>query len=84
MTRDEAITEITRRPVEVCQPVRVYLFGSVALGDDGPDSDPDFLSLSATLPQDDAPDEVFRGGKLARARRGFPYAADWSRGEFRL
>jgi len=81
MTRDETVAEITRRLVEVCQPVRIYLFGSVARGDDGPDSDLDFL----VVVPDDAPDEVFRGGKLARARRGIPYAADvipWRQSDF--
>jgi hypothetical protein len=36
MTRDEAIAEITRRLVDYYRPERVYLFGSVARGDDGP------------------------------------------------
>jgi len=81
MTRDEAIAEITRRLVEVCQPVRIYLFGSVARGDDGPDSDLDFL----VVVPDDAPDDIFRGGKLRGARRGIPYAADvipWRQTDF--
>ena len=43
MTRAEVIDEITRRLVEYYQPVRIYLFGSVARGDDGPDSDLDLL-----------------------------------------
>src|ERR1035438_6311981 len=38
MTRDEAIAEITHKLVEFYQPTRIYLFGSVARGDDGPDS----------------------------------------------
>jgi uncharacterized protein len=81
MTRDEAIAEITRRLVEACKPVRVYLFGSVARGDDGPDSDLDFL----VVVPDDAPDDIFRGGALARARRGVSYAADvipWRKTDF--
>src|ERR1035441_177633 len=43
MTRDEAIADITHKLVEFYQPTRIYLFGSVARGDDGPDSDLDFL-----------------------------------------
>ena len=43
MTRDEAIAEIAHKLVEFYQPIRIYLFGSVARGDDGPDSDLDLL-----------------------------------------
>ena len=80
-TRDEAIAEITRRLVQVCQPLRIYLFGSAARGDDGPDSDVDFL----VVVPDEAPDEIFRAGKLIRALWGIPYAADvipWRRSDF--
>jgi predicted nucleotidyltransferase len=38
MTREEAIQEITRRLVEFYHPERIYLFGSAARGDYGPDS----------------------------------------------
>ena len=58
MTREEAITEITRRLVEACQPVRVYLFGSEARGDAGPDSDLDFLVIE--------PEVEDRMGEMAR------------------
>jgi predicted nucleotidyltransferase len=34
MTRGEAIVEITRRLVEYHRPERIYLFGSVARGDE--------------------------------------------------
>ena len=43
MNREEAIAEITPRLAEAWPPVRVYRFGSAARGDDGPDSDLDFL-----------------------------------------
>ncbi len=56
MTRDEAIPEITRRLVDYFRPVRIYLFGSAARGDGGPDSDLDFCVV---LP-DDAPGEFYR------------------------
>jgi predicted nucleotidyltransferase len=62
MTRDEAITEITRRLVEYYCPERVYLFGSVARGEDGPDSDLDFL----VVVPDDIPAEKLRGGAERR------------------
>ena len=81
MTREEAITEITRRLVEACQPVRVYLFGSEARGDAGPDSDLDFL----VVVPDDAPEDVIRGRRLSQAIRGIAQAADvipWRRSDF--
>ena len=58
LSKQETITEITRRLVEFYQPVRIYLFGSTARGESGPDSDLDFLVV---LP-DDAPKERLRGG----------------------
>ena len=56
MTRDEAIAELTRRLVESYSPVRIYLFGSEARGDAGPDSDLDFL----VVVPDDTPEHVMR------------------------
>jgi uncharacterized protein len=37
--RDDAIREITRRLIDYYHPERIYLFGSAARGDTGPDSD---------------------------------------------
>ena len=37
------LAEITRRLVELYHPERIYLFGSAARGDTGPDSDYDFM-----------------------------------------
>ena len=51
MTQEQAIAEITRRLVDYYHPERIYLFGSAARGDGGPDSDLDFCVV---LP-DDAP-----------------------------
>ena len=48
LAKQEAIAEITRRLVEFYSPVRIYLFGSAARGDDGPDSDLDFLVVLPT------------------------------------
>ncbi|MFN0171115.1 MAG: nucleotidyltransferase domain-containing protein [Bryobacteraceae bacterium] len=40
---DRALAEMVRRLVEVYHPDRVYLFGSVARGEAGPDSDYDIM-----------------------------------------
>ncbi len=80
MTRDQAITEITRRLVDYHQPERIYLFGSAARGDGGPDSDLDFCVV---LP-DDAPQDLYRPG-VYRALWGVGTAADvvrWPAGDF--
>lgn len=79
--KQEVIEEITRRLVEACQPVRVYLFGSEARGDAGPDSDLDFL----VVVPDDAPEDVIRGTRLHQAIRGVAFATDvipWRRSDF--
>ena len=83
MTRDEAIAEITRRLIEYYQPVRIYLFGSVARGDDGPDSDLDFL----VVVPDDVPADRLRGGAVYSHVSGTGYAKDivpWRRTDFDL
>ncbi len=71
MTRDESIAEITQRLVEFYHPVRVYLFGSVARGDDGPDSDLDFCVV---LPDGDQASLKRRG--VHSALQGISAAAD--------
>jgi len=58
MTQDQTIAEITRRLVEYYHPERIYLFGSVARNDSGPESDFDFCVV---LP-DDAPPSAYRPG----------------------
>ena len=81
MTRDEAIAEITNRLVEFYRPIRIYLFGSVARGDDGPDSDLDFL----VVVPDDAPAHKLRPGAGRRAVRGTRFAKDiipWRKTDF--
>ncbi len=81
MTRQETIEEVTRRLIEFCQPVRIYLFGSEARGESGPDSDLDFL----VVVPDDAPEDVIRGRRLREAIRGVDYAVDvipWRRSDF--
>ena len=81
LTRQEAIEEITRRLVEFYSPVRIYLFGSEARGDSGPDSDLDFL----VVVPDDAPEEKLRPGAARRAVRGTGFAKDivpWRKTDF--
>lgn len=51
--QDTVLAEIVERLASVYQPERIYLFGSTARGDAGPDSDYDLLIL---LP-DDSPIE---------------------------
>ena len=64
MTKQETIDEITRRLVDFYRPVRIYLYGSEARGESGPDSDLDFLVV---LP-DDAPKEQLRGAAYSLLR----------------
>lgn len=62
---DDVLAEIVRRLVEAYEPERVYLFGSAARGDTGPDSDYDVLLV---VP-DDAPPE--------RRDSGLAYTVLW-------
>ena len=80
MTQDQAIAEITRRLVDYYHPERIYLFGSAARGDGGPDSDLDF---GVVLP-DEAPPAFYRPG-AHRALWDVGTAADvvrWSASDF--
>jgi predicted nucleotidyltransferase len=52
LARDPTLAEIVRRLVAAYQPERIYLFGSVARGEAGPDSDYDLLVI---VPDDAAP-----------------------------
>jgi predicted nucleotidyltransferase len=52
-TLDPRLTEVVRRLVEAYHPLRIYLFGSQARGDSGPDSDHDLLVV---VPDDAAPE----------------------------
>jgi predicted nucleotidyltransferase len=81
VTRHEAIEEITRRLVEYYHPDRIYLFGSEARGEAGPDSDLDFL----VVVPDDTPREVLRGKGLYSRLAGMGFAKDvvaWPRTDF--
>lgn len=80
---DAVLEEIVRRLVEAYEPERVYLFGSSARGDAGPDSDYDVLLI---VP-DDAPPERQQSRLAAevlwRARIGAPVdVLVWRRSRF--
>ena len=69
---DSALADAVRRLVAAYQPERVYLFGSVARGDAGPDSDYDLLVV---VPDDASPER--RRSRLAyEALHGTGTAAD--------
>jgi uncharacterized protein len=81
MTRGEALEEIVRRLVQFYHPERIYLFGSSARGDCGPDSDLDFCVVLA----DDASEELLRSGAIYSQLRGVGFPADvipWRRTDF--
>ena len=69
---DPALAEAVRRLVEAYQPECVYLFGSMARGDAGPDSDYDLL----VVVPDDALPERHRNRLAYEALRGTGTAAD--------
>ena len=69
---DRVLGEIVRRLVAVYAPERIYLFGSKARGDSGPDSDYDLMVVVA----DDAPAEMKRSRLAYEALWGTGSAAD--------
>lgn len=72
LTADPTLAEIVRRLVEVYQPERIYLFGSKARGDEGPDSDYDLL----VVVPDGAPPERKRSKLAYEVLWGTRAAAD--------
>lgn len=72
MAKQETIDEITRRLVEFYHPVRIYLFGSEARGESGPDSDLDFCVV---LP-DDAPESIYRDRSIHEVLWGLQAGVD--------
>jgi uncharacterized protein len=81
MASDSALSEVVRRLVEAYRPERVYLFGSVARGDAGPDSDYDIMIV---VP-DDAPPELHRSRTAYMALWGTGIASDvlvWTASQF--
>jgi predicted nucleotidyltransferase len=78
---DPALTEVLRRLVDAYRPQRVYLFGSVARGDAGPDSDYDIL----VIVPDDSPAERRRSRLAYEVLWGTGTAADvlvWTASQF--
>jgi len=78
---DPTLAELLRRLEAAYKPERVYLFGSRARGEAGPDSDYDLLLL---VP-DDAPPERKRARLAYEVLRGTGVAADvivWTRSDF--
>jgi predicted nucleotidyltransferase len=53
LAADSRLDDIVRRLVDAYRPERVYLFGSRARGEGGPDSDYDLLVVGS-MPADDA------------------------------
>jgi predicted nucleotidyltransferase len=81
LAHDPALAEIVRRLVAAYQPEWVYLFGSVARGEAGPDSDYDLL----VVVQDTALPERCDSDLAYRVLRGTGIAADvvvWTRSRF--
>jgi uncharacterized protein len=81
LARQPALAEIVRRLVTTLEPERIYLFGSKARGDSGPDSDYDILVLV------EHPEEpLYRLSQRGfRALRGIDAAVDvvvWDRDAF--
>jgi predicted nucleotidyltransferase len=78
---DAVLLEVVRRLVDVYHPLKMYLFGSAARGDAGPDSDYDIMIV---VP-DDAPPERQDSRMGYRALFGLGIAKDilvWTRHEF--
>ena len=81
LTKEEVIEEMTRRLVEFYRPVRIYLFGSEARGEAGPDSDLDFL----VVVPDDTPEAVMRSSEGYSHLSGFGMPKDvvpWRQSDF--
>ncbi len=78
---DPALTEVVRRLVAAYHPERIYLFGSVARGEAGPNSDYDILVVVS----DNAPPERRRSRIAYEELWGTGVAADvlvWTAGQF--
>ena len=78
---DATLNDIVSRLVEAYDPERIYLFGSHARGDAGPDSDYDLLLIV----RDDAPLEKCRSRLAYQVLRGTGVAVDvivWARDYF--
>ena len=77
----EILEEIIHRLVQVCRPEQIYLFGSVARGEAGADSDFDIM----VVVPNHAPAEKQRSRLAYQALRGTGVAADilvWTKKSF--
>lgn len=72
LVNDSKLAEILGRLVAAYRPERIYLFGSKARGDDGPDSDYDLLVIVA----DDSPPDRTRARLAYEVLWGTGTAAD--------
>ncbi len=80
-SEDTRLAEVVRRLVAAFQPERIYLFGSGARGEAGPDSDYDLMVVVA----DDAPPALRRSRRAYEVLWGLGVAADvlvWTRSAF--
>ena len=78
---DPVLGEIVRRLVEIYRPERIYLFGSAARGDAGPESD---FDLMVVVP-DETPREVLETRGIFQALMDIDAPIDvlvWTRHEF--
>ena len=78
---DPALSEIVRRLVEVYRPLRIYLFGSTARGEAGPDSDYDLMVIIS----DDVHPSLRSSRPAYEALWGLKTSADvlvWTHGAF--
>ena len=81
LTDDQVLAEMVRRLTDAFQPERIYLFGSKARGEAGPDSDYDLLIVVS----DEASPEQKRSRLAYQALRGTRTAADvlvWTKEAF--
>jgi predicted nucleotidyltransferase len=81
--QDELLAEIVRRLVDAYNPLRVYLFGSRARGDSGPDSDYDIM----VVVPDSAPGAQRRSRLAYQVLWGLRSAGDilvWTESQFAL
>jgi uncharacterized protein len=69
---DPALAPIVRRLIEAFHPEKIYLFGSHARGDAGPDSDYDLMLI---MP-DDTPGDLLDPRAACRTLRGIGVAVD--------
>jgi len=75
------VAEVLRRLIAAYRPQKVYLFGSAARGDAGPDSDYDIM----VVVPDDAPPELHRSRAAYVALWGTGVASDvlvWTASQF--